>query len=709
MKWYQKTKRAYLLDFQMPDDLDQMPIGQPRNLRNIDIPRIVRELKEARVQAIYMHAKDNQGNCYYDTEYGVKHSGIGERDLLKEISSECRKHGMNILFYVQLSRERRGARYWPAMRYDGSPLVFRTEGPLDPDDDAHPVMCHNGGGREYLKNILRELSENYDFDGFWLDNPMAWMTRAVPCYCPTCKAKYREESGRDLPGPEDKKKETPAWKAYLDYRWRLNTLIMQEYYKTIRLANPELTIVHNGANFSYSMGDDFCDGADYVMHEFHYSQGFGHLSFMMRKLDALKPDHNYEVETWRFFNRGHAATPEARMVRAYQIRPVDHLSTEMAMIIANNALIQYYDQIRPEGLLDDLSLEHMGKAFEHVEQCEPYIPAGQKRIDYASILWSKRTESFANHSHKGTHGNGIKGIHFALTERQILNRLITEPELMRGNLGNPKVIVLDNAECISERACEQIRRYVKRGGGLVATYRTSLADRMGNARSNFLLADVFGCDYREPVSFTYSFYKFTEENALSKGIPLNWDMTLWSKLQLKVDPTTGESVGNIVNPMRGMKMGHPPQETTWYPAAVTNRFGKGRVVYLPQEVGHGYWDYGHQHQQKLIENAVRWAAGCAQPVEVSAPETVESVLYEHEGNFYLHLINKTACGSVRAVENVFNYAIPVYNLSVDLNIDVKSAMEQPSGRKLGIVRENGSARLDIPELRIHTIICLETF
>ena len=55
-----------------------------------------------------------------------------------------------------------------------------------------------------------------------------------------------------------------------------------------------------------------------------------------------------------------------------------------------------------------------------------------------------------------------------------------------------------------------------------------------------------------------------------------------------------------------------------------------------------------------------------------------------------------------------NTSIPVYNLSVDLNIDVKNAMELPSDRKLEIIRENGSARLDIPESRIHTIICLET-
>jgi hypothetical protein len=72
--WYRTQKRAYLLDFQIPDSFDQMPIGQARNRRNIDVEDIVRRLHEAGVEAVYPHAKDNQGNCYYEAQYGWKHT-----------------------------------------------------------------------------------------------------------------------------------------------------------------------------------------------------------------------------------------------------------------------------------------------------------------------------------------------------------------------------------------------------------------------------------------------------------------------------------------------------------------------------------------------------------------------------------------------------------------------------------------------------------
>lgn len=49
-KWFERHKRAYLLDFQMPDSADRMPIGQARNLRAVDPADIVRRLHQAGVQ-----------------------------------------------------------------------------------------------------------------------------------------------------------------------------------------------------------------------------------------------------------------------------------------------------------------------------------------------------------------------------------------------------------------------------------------------------------------------------------------------------------------------------------------------------------------------------------------------------------------------------------------------------------------------------------
>ena len=158
-KWFEERRRAYLLDFQMPDSADQMPIGQPGNLGAVDPAAIVRRLHRAGVQALYVHAKDNQGNCYYDTRYGHKHRAIGARDLMREFSAACREVDMTLLYYVQTSRERRGGLVasYAARHADGRPVVRTNTAPLVPSGDVAPVICLLGPAREYIKNIVREL------------------------------------------------------------------------------------------------------------------------------------------------------------------------------------------------------------------------------------------------------------------------------------------------------------------------------------------------------------------------------------------------------------------------------------------------------------------------------------------------------------------------------------------------------------------------
>ena len=723
-KWFETRKRAYLLDFQMPDSADQMPIGQPRNLRAVDPADIVRRLHRAGVQALYVHAKDNQGNCYYDTGYGHKHTGIGERDLMREFSTACRGVGMTVLYYVQTSRERRGnlIESYAARHADGSPVVRTSDAPLLPSRDEGPVICLLGPAREYIKNIVQELAQNYDFDGYWLDG-FGWFGRTMICYCETCRGRYREDSGQALPAAVDKT--DAGFRHYYHWRQTMNRRALHEIIGTIRAVNPELTVTHNGSGFQAYADGYINDCDDYVTREFHYQEGYGGLALWCRMQDAFTPHRPYEIESWRFFNTGGVggrATGDAEvtaiasggggnggahMVRGYQVKPVPLLFTEMATITANGGLVQYYDQIRPDGGLDQLSLDRMQAAFDQVVAREPWLPdAGrsQHRVHYADLVWSKRSQDFAQEEHGKAHVAGLEGVHEALLSRRVLHGVVTERRIADGIADTPRVLVLPNVVCMSDAVADGLRRFVAAGGGLVATYRTSLADELGRPRENFLLADLFGCDYLEPLSFTYSFMRYDGTGPLTAGIELGWPMTLWHKLQLKVALREGaEGHGAIVNPMRGMMMGHPPQEGTPYPAAVTNRFGAGRVVYFPQPLGQAYHDYGHPDFRTLLENAVRWAAGEGPPVEVRCPETVEAVLWEGEGVRYLHLINRTPGGPVRTKASVITEEIPVYELEVRTRFPVRRAVLRPAGEELTVTDEGEGARFVVPRVDIHAI------
>jgi len=58
-----------------------------------------------------------------------------------------------------------------------------------------------------------------------------------------------------------------------------------------------------------------------------------------------------------------------------------------------------------------------------------------------------------------------------------------------------KTLILPNIAALSDGQCRQLREYVGRGGGIVATFETSLYDEWGGCLTNFGLADLFGASY----------------------------------------------------------------------------------------------------------------------------------------------------------------------------------------------------------------------
>ena len=56
-------------------------------------------------------------------------------------------------------------------------------------------------------------------------------------------------------------------------------------------------------------------------------------------------------------------------------------------------------------------------------------------------------------------------------------------------------MVLPNTACLDDAQVAAIERFVRSGGGLVASLDTSLFDEFGDPRPNFALADVLGVDY----------------------------------------------------------------------------------------------------------------------------------------------------------------------------------------------------------------------
>ena len=74
-------------------------------------------------------------------------------------------------------------------------------------------------------------------------------------------------------------------------------------------------------------------------------------------------------------------------------------------------------------------------------------------------------------------------------ERQDVERVLGDDRLLDPELlKNLRVLVLPNIAALSDAQCAQLREFVRAGGGLVATFETSLFDEWGGRRKDFRLS-----------------------------------------------------------------------------------------------------------------------------------------------------------------------------------------------------------------------------
>ncbi len=122
----------------------------------------VRELKEAGAEYICFTAKHHDGFCMWDTkhtDYNIMHTPFG-RDLLKELSLACEKHGVYLELYYSC----------PDWHHKNSENF---------GEESHQLPCPNEGDEpnddlyvEYVKNQMRELLTRYGkIHGLFWDIP----------------------------------------------------------------------------------------------------------------------------------------------------------------------------------------------------------------------------------------------------------------------------------------------------------------------------------------------------------------------------------------------------------------------------------------------------------------------------------------------------------------------------------------------------------
>ena len=177
-------KRAIHLDFHtMPGIYDFE--------ETFDARVFARTLADARVKYLNAVAQCNLGFCYFPTNVGVRYPGL-KTDLFGSIVKECSKVGIKVVAYVSTGLNHEQSRLhpeWCNMNEDGQ-IIYG-----DRTINFFRNVCYNTGYTDHILAIFKELLDNYELDGLFLDS-----TVPRACYCARCTEKMLDVPAQIMDG-----------------------------------------------------------------------------------------------------------------------------------------------------------------------------------------------------------------------------------------------------------------------------------------------------------------------------------------------------------------------------------------------------------------------------------------------------------------------------------------------------------------------------
>ena len=241
----------------------------------------------------------------------------------------------------------------------------------------------------------------------------------------------------------------------------------------------------------------------------------------------------------------------------------------------------------------------------------------------------------------------------ALVEARIPFEMVHDRLLDATHLARFKTLILPNIAALSDEQCRQLRAFVERGGGLVATYETSLYDEWGAAREDFGLADLFGVSFRRPgrgadaerLPAARATTPHRPAHPLLAGLEdapriIHGDLAGWTSHRGRVPEPAADADPELPGPADGDGLPARPEDRRrrGVPRA---RSAPGRVVYFPWDIDRIFWEVLAVDHGRCSATPCAWATRRGAAGRVTGPGVLDVTVWRQEGSMTVHLVNLT--------------------------------------------------------------------
>ncbi|TMV52662.1 hypothetical protein FE783_00235 [Paenibacillus mesophilus] len=683
MTLYRSTTRRGLLDFHAGEAVPEI---------DFDVPRYMREMAEAGMQTLTFMTKDAFGTSYYNTRIGHKNSKL-RTDLLAEAVREAGKYGIKLIAYYNVGLNSYVANANPDYRQrdkDGAP-VTNAFGYYD-------LLCLNSPYRDYVAAQLTEIAQGYEVDGFFFDITYVWPSS---CHCEYCRKWYVEKYGQTPPPqPQPGSPELRRWQ---QFQKEIRADFLRFITRRVKSVAPGLQIGWNHAGdlaFAHVEPDAY---ADYLTSEFHPPiYLYGSLLAKWKRttgkpFELMMPS---EMGSWGEWTLAPAAT----------------LKTAAAIAVAGGGSISFGHVPIPSGALKGALpppvVAAIKEANEFVLEREEWLLHAESVPDVAVLYGVENRRMIESTSLPNHVDDAMGGANRMLIEGNIHFDVISGGNLPK-LAGSYSMLVLPDQAYMSPDVENAVRDYVRDGGLLIASHRTSLYGEDGVRKANFGLADVFGVDFDDTSRYSVAYLA----DFAGEHFPDVPDMPVLLKgvnaPVLRVRPAAETRVlSAFMEPAMESKTyrhvyhqhAHPAIRTN-DPAITIHRFGKGACVYIAAPIEASFWKTGSPWLRRLYLDCYKLLR--PKPLlEVEAPIGIEVNLMRQGTRWIIHLVQvreEKAAGSKTFIEEIW----PLYNIKVKIRKKPERVYLAPQLQPVPFDEEEDGISFVVSEVGLHAMVVLE--
>ena len=630
-------KRAIHLDFHtMPGIYDFE--------ETFDAKAFAQTLKDAKVEYLNAVAQCNLGHCYYPTNVGVRYPGL-KTDLFGDMVRECNKVGIKVIGYVSTGLNHEQSRRhpeWCNMNADGQ-IIYG-----DRTANFFRTVCYNTGYADHILAIFKELLENYDLDGLFLDN-----TSVRACYCPTCTEKMLK-AGIDINDPEAVK--NFAFESLLKFREKILAILPEG--KRLKM---------NGLGHQFcTHGEIECLPTGSWGYEF-----FGSACAMVRNMqkDVIYMTGRFQ-RSWGDFGG---------------LRTEVSVENDMFDALLNNAQISVGDHMHPRGGLDPAVYKMVKNLFTKMERYEPWTDNARYLPEIGVLL------HWQNYMAPSYYGIGRM-----LGELKYNYDFVGED----ADFSRFRVMILPDIVTVTKPLAEKLSAYLAQGGKLLVSGGSALnPEKTGFALKELDFVDFVGVDNTKTA-----YYQPLGDS--SDGLPVR---SMYESGILMTAKNPDDVSAKYVKPYfdRHWDGEHgyyytPPTKEAPYDAVV----GHGAIQLISFDVFASYNQYASVFHKKLVKDCLEKLLPDNNIKAEELPSYARATLTGTDAYNLLHVkvTYPEARGGASAIEE---HNILPAGRKIKVKGNYKKVMLLPEQTELAFQTDNGYVEFTLPEITGYQMFCLE--